>query len=664
MTTLPMMIAEELDVDWANVRIEQADNDPGRYGRQIAGGSRATGENWEELRRVGALARAMLIKAAANEWQCAEAECHTRPGVVIHNTTGREATYGQLALRAAQIEAPDPKTLQLKNPKDYRIIGKPIPQYDTPKIVTGAPLFGIDVVRPGMLYAVYERAPVFCAKVARADLAAALEVRGVRKAFVVEGDPNANRQPPRTAGWGLVPGVAVVADSWWAANKARQKLNVTWADSPVSKQSSKDFGEQARILAVRRGASVLRNDGDFDATYPGAARRVEATYEYPFLHHAAMEPMNCTAEYKNGRLEIWAPTQSPENGRQLCARTLGIPADHITVHMIRCGGGFGRRLASDFMVEAAWIAREAGAPVKLLWSREEDFQHGNYRPGAFHVLKAGLDSKGKIIAWRNHFLSYGEGDRPLYSCEMRDEEMFPAGFVDNFRIEQSLMQLGAPTGPMRAPRSNAFAFVMQSFIDELAHAAGRDPLAFQLELLGDQGIIGKGERAYNAPRMKSVFEAVGRMSGWGTKTLPPGEGLGIAGYFCHQGYFAEVAHVAVAGENVRVKKIWCAADVGGPIVNPSGALGQVHGSILFCLSHALFEEITIAEGRVVQSNFHDYRVMRIGDVPEIEVSFLRSGYPPTGLGEPAGPPAIPALTNAIFAATGKRIRRLPINLKT
>lgn len=659
-TMLPMLIAEELDVAWEDVVIEMAPNDPKMYGRQFAGGSMATPMHWDELRRVGAVARAMLIQAAATAWNCGPGDCATAPGQVIHTPSGKKRSYGSLALACANVTAPDPKSLTLKDPKAYRIIGKPKAQYDVAKIVTGQPLFGIDIRRPGMLYATYEKAPVFAAKVASADLDAAKTVKGVRKAFVVEGDPNAMSPGPGNIGQGLMPGVAVVADSWWAARKGRDKLNTKWAEHPTSSQSSKLFAEQAKALAAGKAQRTARNDGDVDAALKASSKTVEAAYYYPFLSHANLEPQNCTAEFKDGKLEIWAPTQNPEPGRQLTAKTLGMKPEDITVHMVRGGGGFGRRLANDYMVEAAWIAREAGAPVKLLWTREDDMAHDHYRPAGFHYFRGGLDAAGNVTAWHDHFVTFGQGATPAPSAGMGAAE-FPARFVPNCRLEVSTMPLGVPTGPLRAPGSNALAFVMQSFIDELAHAAGADPLAFQIKLLGDKPTVGDAPAAYGAARMRGVLQAVGEMSGWGKTKLPKGEGMGVACYYSHMGYFAEVAHVACTPDGaVKVKKVWVAADVGSQVINPHGAINQVQGSVLDGLSEALHQAITIDAGRVEQSNFTDYPLMRISEAPAVEVKFLKTEFSPTGLGEPALPPAIPALTNAIFAATGKRIRSLPI----
>lgn len=359
-------------------------------------------------------------------------------------------------------------------------------------------------------------------------------------------------------------------------------------------------------------------------------------------------------------MEIWAPTQNPEPGRQLVAKTLGVEPAAVTVHMIRGGGGFGRRLSNDYMVEAAWISKQVGAPVKLLWTREDDMRHDLYRPAGWHFLKGGVDAQGKVVGWHNHFVTLGENGTPARSAGMAPSE-FPARFVPNYRYDLSMMACGVPTGPLRAPGSNAISFVVQSFIDELADAAGADPVAFRLKLLGDAPVVGEQGSTYGAGRMAAVVKLAAEKSGWGRK-LPKGSGLGIAFHYSHLGYFAEVVEVAVSPEGqVKLVKVWVAADVGRQIINPFGALNQIEGSVLDGLSGALHQKITIENGAAVESNFSDYPLMRINEACPIETHFIKSDNPPTGLGEPALPPAIPALCNAIFAATGKRIRQLPID---
>ncbi|MET0294893.1 MAG: xanthine dehydrogenase family protein molybdopterin-binding subunit [Phenylobacterium sp.] len=652
MTSLPMLIAEELDVDWARVRVRQAGSDPTAYGRQFAGGSLATPMHWEELRRVGAAGRALLIDAAAAQWKLPAAELSTEPGFVVHKASGRKAAYGALApaaSKATPLSAEQVKALPLKDPKDYRIIGRFTPQVDTPKIVSGQPLFGIDVRVPRMLYAAYAKAPVFGAKVAGVDLSPAKAVKGVKDAFVLEGGTNLD---------GLLPGVAVVADSWWTANKARQALSIAWADHPTSAQSSAGFAARAAELAKAAPSRDVLKTGDVDAALKGGAKVVEAGYFYPFLPHATLEPQNCTARFQDGKMEIWAPTQNPEPGRQLVATTLGLKPEDITIHLTRCGGGFGRRLSNDYMVEAAAIAQKVGAPVQLIWTREDDMRHDYYRPAGFHNFQAAVDAQGSVTAWRDHFVTFGEGTSLARAANMSPTE-FPSGFVPNYHLGVSTMPLGVPTGPLRAPGSNAIAFAVQSFIDELAHAASADPLEFRLRLLGDKAVVGEGMSAYNAARMKGVLRLVGEKSGWG-RTLPAGTGRGVAFHFSHLGYFAEVVQATVKGGEVKVDKVWVAADVGRQIINPAGAYNQVQGSVLDGLSEALHGNITIASGAVEQSNFNDFPLLRINEAPPVEVHFLNSDNPPTGLGEPGLPPVVPALTNAIFAATGKRIRSLPI----
>lgn len=663
-TMLPMVIAEELDVAWNDVRIEQAPVDQARFGRQFAGGSLATPLNYEPLRRVGAAGRQMLVAAAAKEWRVAPAECRTEAGVVFHPNSHRSLGYGALASKAAAQPVPDLDSVTLKDPKDFKIIGQPIPGVDNAKIVTGQKLFGIDVTVPGMLYAVFQKCPVFGGTVVQANVDALKAMPGVHDAFVVppsEAYRNGDAQ-------GVAGGVAIVAKSWWVASKAREKLQVTWDEGPAAAQSSTGFAQRAAGLSQQPPQSWLRRDGDVAAALQGAAKTVEAAYSYPFLSHIDLEPQNCTAHFRDGKIELWAPTQNPEPGAALVATTLGIPRKAVTVHMTRVGGGFGRRLRNDFMAEAAWISRQGGAPVKLLWNRQDDMQHDFYRPAGFHFLKGGLDGSGRLVAFRDHFITFRHGGKLADSATM-DANEFPALLVPHLEYGQSAMPLGVPTGPMRAPRSNALAFVFQSFIDELAHQGGQDPLAFRLALLGDPRVLVNSSgvpnalRDFNTGRMRDVLVRVAAMSGWSDRAaLPHRTGKGVAFYFSHLGYFAEVvqASVAASGE-VKLDQVWIAADIGSQIINPSGAMQQAQGAALDGLGAALGQAVTIDRGRVVQANFDTVKPLRMPQAPPVEVQFVATRYQPTGLGEPALPPVIPALCNAIFAATGKRVRSLPID---
>ncbi|HEY6831048.1 MAG TPA: molybdopterin cofactor-binding domain-containing protein [Pseudolabrys sp.] len=651
-TMLPMLIAEELDVDWKQVRTEQAILDPSKYGRQVAGGSMSTPTNWDPLRRAGAAARQMLVTAAAQHWKVAASECETASGQVLHKSSGRSIRYGALAAAAAKVPVPDLDKVALKNPKDYKIIGHSVRGVDSPKVVRGEPLFGIDTDVPGMLHAVFEKCPVFGGKVVNANIDAIKKMPGVHDAFVVEGGSDLH---------GLMPGVAIVADSTWHAEKARRKLEVKWDEGETSSQSSEGFARQAAELGGKAPELSLRNNGDVAAALKGAAHVVEASYSYPFIAHAPLEPQNCTAHVQGNKITLWAPTQNPGPGRTLVAQTLGLDESNVEVHMTRVGGGFGRRLDSDFMAEAAWIAKVAGAPVKLLWNRTQDMQHDFYRPGGWHFFKGGLDADGKVVAWQQHFVSFGSNGKFARAADM-DINIFPAGRLANLSYGASLIPFGVPTGPLRAPGSNALAFVFQSFTDELAHAAAKDPLQFQIDLLGkDELLPGKGV-GFNTGRARGVLEKVRDVSGWGKESLPARTGRGVAFYYSHLGYFAEVVEVAVANDGqIKINKVWAAGDIGSHVINPTAAMNITQGGILDGLGAALNQKITIKDGRVVETNFDGFEPLRLMQAPPVEVHFVTTNNSPTGLGEPMLPPVIPALCNAIFAATGKRIRSLPID---
>lgn len=664
-TMMPMLIAEELDVDWKSVKVEQSDFDP-KYGFQFAGGSFGTPGSWEPLRRVGATMRYLLVIAAAQEWVVPTTECFTASGRVFHRPTNKSLGYGELAAKTSALPLPDPKAVPFKDPKDYKIIGRSTAGVDVTQITTGKPIFGIDVTLPNMLYAVYHKCPVFGGKVVSANLEEIKKMYGVRHAFVVEvPDIMGNILPSDP---GLESGIAIVADNWWAAQSARKKLNVVWNEGRWANQNSEDFAKRALEMSTQTPARTVKVDGDIDAALQGASKTVEGKYVYPFISHATLEPQNCTAHFKDGKIEIWSTSQVPGSGRSMVAKQLGIPESAVTLYMLRAGGGFGRRLTNDYMVEAAYIAKQVGVPVKLIWSREDDMAHDYYRPGGFQFLKAGLDASGKVVAWRNHYVTYGDGNRYADAADMRPNE-FPQRFIANFGLYSSVLPLGIRTGYLRAPGSNAFAFVIQSFIDELAHATGKDPLAFRLEMLANPafpsppGANNPFAGNLDVKRVQGVLELVAEKAGWGKRVLPKGTGMGIAFHFSHSGYFAEVAEVSVSAQKgVKVHKVWVAGDIGSHIINPIAAENMVQGSVVDGLSELMSQEITLKSGRVVQTNYHQHKMARMSQSPaRIEVHFLTSENAPTGLGEPALPPVLPAIANAIFAATGERIREIPFS---
>jgi isoquinoline 1-oxidoreductase beta subunit len=642
-TAFPMVVAECLNVDWKDVSVEQAPLDD-RYGRQAIGGSRGTPDGWDDLRVAGTAACHLLIAAAAAEWGVSPDECRAEKGEVVHEASGRSARYESLLDAAASLPVPDVADLDLKSrPEDFTLLGTFVPGVDNFKITTGQPLFGCDKRLDGMLYAVFEKSPTYKSKLRDANVEEIRNLPGVTHAFVVEGTDDMR---------GLQPGVAIVATTWWAANSARKRLQINWETS--QSDASADYEQQAEALRNETG-EIRRSDGDVDEAFDNASKVVEASYYYPFVSHANMEPQVCTALYhESGQLELWAPSQNPRGGRALVSKTLGIPEDKIHINLMRIGGGFGRRLRHDYMVETAWIAREIGQPVQLQWTREDDMRHDFYRPGAWHHFKAGIDADGRMAAFDHHFVTFGANGELVSGADLSPEH-YPAGLVSNFRLRQSLIETNVPTGPWRSPGHSAYCWPYQSFFDEVALATGRDPLEFRLDLLSRS----YGDTQIDRQRATDTLKLVAEKAGWGTRELDANRALGIAFHYDHGGYVAYVAEVVADESFVKVEKVFAAVDI-GPVINLSGAKNQVEGGFVDGLSTANLE-ITFANGAAQQSNFSDYELLRIGQAPEIDVHFIQSDNRPSGLGEPPIAPAAPAVANAIFAATGTRIYKLPLS---
>jgi len=651
-TSLPQIVADEMDAAWADVDIEMAPNDLATYGRQFAGGSMSIPMNWDVLRQAGATARHMLTEAAAKQLKVPVEELKTSDSHVIHEKSGRKIRYAELADAASKMAVPDPKTLKLKTPDQWTLIGQRLTGVDNMKLVTGQALFGSDQKLPDMLYAVYEKCPATGGKVKSANLDLIKAMPGVKDAFILEGNGTVAE---------LMPGVAIVATSNWAALRAKAALQVEWDESTASKDSWSEFTKQAIALSGKPGAEVIFKAGDVDAAFAGAAKTHEAFYSYPFVSHANMEPQNSLAWVKpDGTTEVWAPTQMPEPCRQGVAKTLGVAPEKVIVNMVRGGGGFGRRLTNDPSCEAAAISQRMGVPIKITWTREDDMRHDFYRVGGFHWVKAGLDANGKLIAWRHHNITFtGDGKAPVIGGNVNGSDL-PFPLVANAELSQTLLPFKTPVGAWRAPKANVLGFVVQSFIHELATVANRDHLEFLLEILGEpQHLAPQNSNAVHTGRAAGVVKLVAEKAGWGRK-MEAGRGLGLAFYFSHQGHFAEVSEVSVDADNkTTVHKVWVAADI-GPIVNPSGAENQIEGSVVDGVSTMTNLSLSIENGRVLEGNFHEYPLLRIGDAPKVEVHFVKSDYPPTGTGEPAFPPVAPAVANAVFAATGRRMRQLPV----
>ncbi len=658
-TALPMIVAEELDADWSKVRVEQSAINEALYGPQFAGGSLSVPRNWDTLRRAGAMARAMLVTAASQLLEVDPSELVTNAGYVVHEASGRRLGYGELAERAATLPVPDADSIPLKKRKDFRLLGRRITGVDNHAIVTGKPLFGIDQRLPDMRYAAFVKAPAIGARAVSANLAHVKSLPGVHDAFLLQ----ASGKPIEfdSSAPSMVSGVAVVADSTWAAFKGAEALEIEWDEREASADSWSGAVAEARRLAGQAPQQTLGETGDVDGAFRQAGGLVEAFYSYPFAAHADLEPQNCTAWCKDdGSVEIWAPTQTPQGAVAGAAAFLGVKPEAVTLHQRRAGGGFGRRLANDSVIESVAIAKRVGAPVKVQWTREDDMRFDYYRPGGFHSFKAALDASGRIEAFEDHFITFTrDGSKPVTSGSLRADE-FPANVLPNARIAQSMIATRLPTGPWRAPGSNAIAFAMQCFLHECAVEAGRDHVEFLLDLMGEPRWLDEGDLwSLNTGRAAAVIRLAAEKAGWG-RELPPGRGLGLAFHFSHAGHFAEVADVSVDdNRKLTVHKVTVAGDI-GPIVNLSGAENQCEGSVVDGFSTALGLEITFENGRAEQGNFDRYPLLRLRHAPPVEVHFVDSDFPPTGVGEPALPPVAPAICNAIFAACGHRVRSLPL----
>jgi isoquinoline 1-oxidoreductase beta subunit len=664
-TSLPLIVAEELDAAWESVVVEQAPINP-VYGRQFAGGSLATPMMWMPLRQAGAAARSMLVAAAADAWAVGPETLRTENNAVINPANNERLTYAQLAEKAATMPVPDPATLVLKERSQWKLLGKRVTGVDNQAIVTGKPLFGIDAAVPGMKYATYVRAPRLGSKLVRANIDEVKALPGVTGVYAIEGlDPIS-----RT----LVPGVAVVANSTWEAFEAAKKVRAEWDETDASTDDSASFLAFAKEAVQRDPDKTLSEVGDFAAAFEAAPTKVEGFYDYPFLYHSPLEPMNCTASYTaDGKVEVWAPTQLPGSAITDVAAAVGVEPANVTMHVLRNGGGFGRRLFNDFACEAAAISKVAGVPIKLTYPREMDTPHGLYRPAGYHSLKGALDADGKLVGIQDHFVTFKDrAGNVVFAGDLSAWE-FPMLVVPNGKMMQTEQTLTARSASFRAPSSNGIAFATQSFFHELSTAAGRDHKEFLLELLGEPRDL-RPPRPANAPapppgapagpafntgRMANVINAVCDKAEWG-RAMPAGSGLGLAFYYSHQGHIASVVEVSVdSNKKITIHKVWVAADV-GPVVNLSAAENQVQGATIDGLGLTANLAITMSNGVIQQTNYHNYPLIRLSSAPLVDVTFLDSDYSPTGLGEPALPPAIPAFCNAIFAATGERVRSLPL----
>jgi isoquinoline 1-oxidoreductase beta subunit len=640
-TSIPMLIAEELEVELKQVRLEHAPPDEKRYGNPLLGGVQATGNSnavrasWQPLRQAGATARTMLIAAAAQRWNVDPASCRAQSGEVLHVPTTRRLKYGELAADAARVPIPD--KVALKRPEDFKLIGSPAKRLDTPAKVNGTAVYGIDVRPSGVKIATLAQSPVFGGRVKSVDDTAARAVKGVRRIVRLD------------------DAVAVVADHMGAAKKGLAALVIEWDDGPHAKLTTKDIVDELEQATLNPGA-VAQSIGDAPSAMARAATRVEAIYQVPFLAHATMEPMNCTAHVRPDGCEIWAGTQAMARAQAAAAKTAGLPLDKIVVHNHLIGGGFGRRLDVDGVVRAVQIAQHVDGPVKVVWTREEDIQHDMYRPYWFDRLSAGLDDKGMPAAWSHRFAGSSVLARwapPFFNIGLDPDTTegaidlvysLPNTHVEYVRVEPP----GVPTAFWRSVGPSHTVFVVESFMDELAAVAKQDPVAYRLALLD------------KTPRAKAVLALAAERAGWG-QPLPERVGRGVSLQFVFATYMAVVAEVEVSKDgSVRVRRVVCAVDC-GTVINPDTVQAQIQSAIIFGITAALHGQITLKDGRVEQSNFDTYQMLRMNEAPAIEVHIVQNAEPPGGMGECGTSCIVPAVANAIFAATGKRLRKMPVD---
>jgi isoquinoline 1-oxidoreductase beta subunit len=668
-TALPLVVTDELDADWTKVRIEQAIGDP-KYGEQDTDGSHSVRSSFDLMRQVGGTGRAMLITAAATQWNVPAKDCSTEPHFVVHKASGRKLGYGELAAAASKLAVPKPEDLHLKTREEWRYIGKESNAlFDLPDIVTGKAIFGMDATVPGMVYASIEHPPVLGQKIKSLDDKAALKVAGVHKTVTID-----TVEPPHA--FKPLGGVAVIADNTWAAFSGRKQLKIEWGSSPHSTYNSAEFRKTLEATS-RQPGKVVRNVGDVDAAFAKGGKIIEAEYYTPHLAHAAMEPEVAVAEYRDGKVVAWAPTQNPQAVQDTIAGVLGIKKEDVTCHVTLLGGGFGRKSKPDQVAEAAVLSKQLGKPVKVVWTREDDIKFDYFHSVAAMYMKAAIGPNGKPTAWLQR-TTYPPINSTFDGKSTYAEDEMGLGWnnlpfdIPNHRAENGPANYHVRIGWLRSVANVYHAFAIHSFADELAKNAKRDSVEYLLDLIGPARIIdleAKGDDAEDAKkypldtaRLRRVVEIAAEKSGWGKKTMGKGRGLGIAAHRSFLTYVATVVEVEVdAKGQLHIPNVWTAVDA-GTIVSPDNIRNQFEGAAVFGTSLALFSEITATKGVIDQSNFHNYQLAHMNRAPKhVEVHIVESDAPPAGIGEPGVPPIAPAILNAVFAATGKRVRELPLS---